>query len=315
MSVYFVYRSHYEGPSGKHVRRLDGDSVLGWFQAVWERAKQAEDVSEWVNPSSVPTSTASLRSSRPHGTNPCRRPESIGSSSVPGRAPLRRGRDPLRTARPPGAHRRRRDRAGLLLLRRPLPQGASGTGGVPAPRGLAAARRRAATTLRARRSSPRRSIPPVRAGDDLPGVPRLLRLDLTDLDLEGPWRIDGVRVPDLADYLRDATPDEEWPFELKLLRSQLPPDDSGEDGLRCGDGASRPPPGPPDRRDDCDLDVGLGTVEQAAAELEGILTKLPSKKHGFDPSKSLVARATTSPSFASTPGLGGRDVPPVDPLR
>jgi hypothetical protein len=48
MSVYFVYRSHYEGPSGKHVRRLDADSVLGWFQAVWERAKGAEDTSEWV---------------------------------------------------------------------------------------------------------------------------------------------------------------------------------------------------------------------------------------------------------------------------
>ena len=48
MSVYFVYRSHYEGPSGKHVRRLDADSVLGWYQAVWERAKQAEDISEWV---------------------------------------------------------------------------------------------------------------------------------------------------------------------------------------------------------------------------------------------------------------------------
>ena len=48
MSVYFVYRSHYEGSSGKHVRRLDGDSVLGWFQGVWERAKQADDASEWV---------------------------------------------------------------------------------------------------------------------------------------------------------------------------------------------------------------------------------------------------------------------------
>jgi hypothetical protein len=45
MSVHFVYRSHYEGPSGKHVRRLDADSVLGWFRAVWVRAKRADDVS------------------------------------------------------------------------------------------------------------------------------------------------------------------------------------------------------------------------------------------------------------------------------
>ena len=48
MSVYFVSRSHYEGPSGKHVRVLDAATVLGWFQDVWERAKGAEDASEWV---------------------------------------------------------------------------------------------------------------------------------------------------------------------------------------------------------------------------------------------------------------------------
>src|SRR5262249_47162243 len=42
------YRSHYEGPSGKHVRRFDADSVLGWFQQVWETAKQAGDAAEWV---------------------------------------------------------------------------------------------------------------------------------------------------------------------------------------------------------------------------------------------------------------------------
>jgi hypothetical protein len=48
MSVYFVYRSHYEGPSAKHVRVFDSDSVLGWFQAVWERARQAPDAHRWV---------------------------------------------------------------------------------------------------------------------------------------------------------------------------------------------------------------------------------------------------------------------------
>src|SRR4051812_8842644 len=49
MCVYFVYRSHYEGASGKHVLRLEVDSVLGWFQGAWERAKQADDASEWVS--------------------------------------------------------------------------------------------------------------------------------------------------------------------------------------------------------------------------------------------------------------------------
>jgi uncharacterized protein (TIGR02996 family) len=35
MSVYFVYRSHYDGPSGKHVRRFDADTILDWFRAHW----------------------------------------------------------------------------------------------------------------------------------------------------------------------------------------------------------------------------------------------------------------------------------------
>ena len=35
MPVYFVYRSHYEGPTGKFVRRFDDPSVLAWFQNRW----------------------------------------------------------------------------------------------------------------------------------------------------------------------------------------------------------------------------------------------------------------------------------------
>ncbi len=36
MSVYFVYRSHYQGPSGKHVHRFDADTILDWFRAHWK---------------------------------------------------------------------------------------------------------------------------------------------------------------------------------------------------------------------------------------------------------------------------------------
>src|SRR5262245_8144084 len=36
MSVYFVSRSFYEGPAGKHLRTFQGeDSVLGWFRDRW----------------------------------------------------------------------------------------------------------------------------------------------------------------------------------------------------------------------------------------------------------------------------------------
>jgi hypothetical protein len=42
-SVYFVYRIHYEAPSGRHVRRLPGRSVLEWFRDAFDRAAAASD--------------------------------------------------------------------------------------------------------------------------------------------------------------------------------------------------------------------------------------------------------------------------------
>ncbi|GAA2702006.1 hypothetical protein [Actinoplanes palleronii] len=36
--MYFVYRSHYEGPLGKLVRRLPDATVLGWFRRGWDCA-------------------------------------------------------------------------------------------------------------------------------------------------------------------------------------------------------------------------------------------------------------------------------------
>jgi hypothetical protein len=37
--IWFVYRSHYEGPLSKHVRRLEAPSVLAWFQGMIEEAR------------------------------------------------------------------------------------------------------------------------------------------------------------------------------------------------------------------------------------------------------------------------------------
>ncbi|WP_159104420.1 hypothetical protein [Plantactinospora sp. BB1] len=42
--MYFVYRSHYEGPLSKHVRHLPGVGVLDWFRLGWT----VEDPEEWV---------------------------------------------------------------------------------------------------------------------------------------------------------------------------------------------------------------------------------------------------------------------------
>ena len=36
MAVYFVYRSHYQNPGGKHVKTFAADTVLDWFRSVWK---------------------------------------------------------------------------------------------------------------------------------------------------------------------------------------------------------------------------------------------------------------------------------------
>ncbi|MRG93640.1 hypothetical protein [Polyangium spumosum] len=41
--IWFVYRSHYEGPLSRRVRRLDAPSVLAWFSRMLADAKKAED--------------------------------------------------------------------------------------------------------------------------------------------------------------------------------------------------------------------------------------------------------------------------------
>ncbi|MDI3291478.1 hypothetical protein [Polyangium sp. 15x6] len=41
--IWFVYRSHYEGPLSRRVRRLDAPSILAWFSGKMAEAKKAEE--------------------------------------------------------------------------------------------------------------------------------------------------------------------------------------------------------------------------------------------------------------------------------
>jgi hypothetical protein len=43
-AMFFVYRSHYDGPLSKHVRRLPDTTVLGWFRRGWHQ----EDPEQWL---------------------------------------------------------------------------------------------------------------------------------------------------------------------------------------------------------------------------------------------------------------------------
>jgi hypothetical protein len=221
MSVHFVYRSHYEGPSGKHVRRLDADSVLGWFQSAWERAKVAEDISEWLADelgTSVYGFSSIFEAARDESLPPPTTDRKLKSYleehlyvegeilHEPHALQVLTDDDEIELAYfffdddylkgNPG-------RAAYLLhedWRLPTTSGEA--------------------TLQP--SIMTKEIWPAGNG---PGATYLAfltfsdSLNLTDLDVDGPCRIEGVRVPELADYLADARPDESWPLELKLLRS------------------------------------------------------------------------------------------------
>lgn len=288
MSVYIVYRSHYEGPSGKHVRKLDGDSVLGWFQSVWGRAKQADDLWEWVEAElgcHVYGFETIFKAARDNDLPP---PESDRELNAyladhlyvegeffhePHALQVWTNDDEIEMAyfffddhfleEHPG-------RAAYLLhedWRLPTTSG----------------ERPYASSIEAK------EIDPPGSGTGTTYLVFLAFYDSMSLDLEGPWRIDGVRLPELAEYLRDAEPDGDWPFELKLLRSQLPPDDSAGPSLRIAmERVARLPL----RQIGGTLEtskIGFGTVEEAAAELEGIVNNLPPMKRGFDPSKARVS--------------------------
>ena len=291
MSVYFVYRSHYEGPSGKHVRRLEADSVLGWFQGVWERAKQADDASEWVKAEigadvygfasifeaarkhslPAPTSDQSLKSYleehlyvegeiryKPHALQVLTDDDEIELAYYIF--------DDHYLGEHPG-------RAAYLLHED----------------------WRLPTTSGERLYAPSIEAKTIEPSGDWTGTTYLAflafydSLNLTDLAIVGPWRIDGVRMPHLTDYLRIATPDKEWPFELKLLRSQLPPDGAGKASLLTAlERATRFPVlqiggSMPTSK------IGLGTVEQARAELEGILGSIGQQEDTADSLKSMVS--------------------------
>jgi hypothetical protein len=113
-------------------------------------------------------------------------------------------------------------------------------------------------------------------------------LNLTDLDVDGPCRIEGVRLPELSDYLKGALPDESWPLELKLIRSQLSPSSDGPDLTGAFERVARFPI----------LrilgwmlhsTIGLGTIEEARGEFETMLNRLAGEGFVNDPSKSLVS--------------------------
>jgi hypothetical protein len=291
MSVYFVYRSHYAGPSGKHVRRFDADSVLGWFQQVWDQAKRAEDASEWVkseigtsvygfasvfesareNDLPSPTSDGKLKSyleehlyaegeikCKPHAIQVLTDDDEIELAYYVF--------DDHYLSQHPG-------KSDYLLhgdWRLPTTSGDS-----PCKPGIAA-----------------KSVQPRGNGAGETYLAFLAFYDsggLTDLDeFGGPCRIKGVRVPELVEYLETTQPGESWPFELRLLRSQLTLDDPIEMRLEAALNRVAHLPVLRISESDSTAQLGQGTIEQACTGVENVVKSLRGKLD-HDASKSLVA--------------------------
>jgi hypothetical protein len=235
--IWFVYRSHYDGPLSKRVRRLKASSVLGWFQEKFEVARTAGEprkVADHELGGYVYGFGTIFEAVKQHGL-PCPR-------SVPALAKLLRkhlyvegGRDHIRldehTLRvltdddevqlayfffDDHAARAHPDRVAYLLTEDPrLPDGkGSGT-----------------------------FVPPVKPDALLPGgggegityACLLTFYDSASMPGEA-VAFPGVRLPELAVHFRRIIPEsapapwseewlETWPLELRLLRAMLEPED------------------------------------------------------------------------------------------
>jgi uncharacterized protein (TIGR02996 family) len=48
MAVHFVYRSHYHGPTGLYVKRFDEPSILDWFRHRWQGVRHDDGAHEYA---------------------------------------------------------------------------------------------------------------------------------------------------------------------------------------------------------------------------------------------------------------------------
>ncbi len=296
MSVYFVYRSHYEGPSGKHVQKLPGDSVLDWFKSVWNDAKNAPDAAAWVKSTlggDVYGLASIFEAAREESLKPPRTDEELEESLFghlhvegnllyqPHAVQVLTDDDEIELAYYFFDDHYLQEHTGqaayLLHDDWRLPTSSAREFHIP--------------------DIDTKEIHPPGTGSGATFLAFLAAYDsssLSDIDIQAPCRIDGVRLPQLGDYLRNAMPDEKWPFELKLLRSQLPSGATGEPGLRAAiERVARLPT--LEINEQSPADGGLGTVEVASAELEKILKRIDNRTDGFDPAKS---RTSTSDHIA-----------------
>lgn len=292
--IWFVYRSHYEGPLSKRLRRLDAPSVLAWFQERFADARGAaapRDVGEAELGGYVYGFGTLFEAVKEHRLPT---PKTMAGLDKQLRKHLyvEGGSDHIRvndhTLRvatdddevdlayfffDDDAARQHPDRVAWLLHDEPrLPEG-DAEGPFEPPFAPA----------------------PILPRGDGEGATYACLLTLCDNpSIPGTAAvIPGVRLPELAAHLRRVIPEaktvawsatyrETWPFELRLLRALLEP---GEE--RLGPALGRCAAYPLDGLMRQEGTALLGLLPHAEARAE-LLARAEGLEHDGDPSKSIV---------------------------
>ncbi len=223
MSIYFVYRSHYDNATQKHLKRFDDPSILDWFRNRWTRWADSEDIYHSVAEElgrDVYSFGRLFQTVAEQNLDPPATYEELGQRIEENMYTLELIResehviefftddDELEMAWYFFDDEFVRQQPGLtsFLLHEDwkLP-----------------------TTFQDGDFSPSdddstEPIEPAGDGDGTTYIALLAYSDSGNLsDIEGAHTIEGIRVPDLARHLAQSTPTDNWPFELTAVRSQL----------------------------------------------------------------------------------------------
>jgi hypothetical protein len=240
-AVYFVYRSHYEGPLSKRVRRLPDETVLDWFKRGWATPDprafiEAELGGDVYGLASIFEAAQEEDLSRPQTTGQLRNllhehlylecdEEYIRLNDHSLR--VRTDDDEVELAYfllDDHVVEEAPDRLAYLLHESwPLPDGIGHTG----------------RTGRFDARVPVTVATPAGSGEVTTYAVFLTFYESASLDLLPPVAFPGVALPELAGHLPnvdmpdygqwDVPDDEEWPVELRVLRALIAP---GEQDLR-----------------------------------------------------------------------------------
>jgi hypothetical protein len=296
-NIWFVYRSHYEGPLSKRVRSLSASSILEWFRAKIETARGSEEPSKVVREElggyvygfdtifeaarehrlPIPQSTAALGELLHEHLYVEGKPDNIRLDDHTLR--VRTDDDEVDLAYfffDDTAAREYSDRVAYLLQEDPrLPDGdADGTFRLPVKLNL------------------------LLPGGEGKGATYACLLTFYDSQsIPGEAAVfPGVRLPDLAAHLRRVLPESKpqkwsaewlatWPLELRLLRAMVDPNDRT---LSPALGRAQAFPLGPIAADTNHSRLGIGAQAAARDEFLEAAAKSKKSKHAGDPKRSIV---------------------------